>query len=153
MIDKLMKYIGVSKKALFIIAGVIWIFAGYRVLTIGISDAKISNHNWRFVILVAAIIFYIFFKYIFSKMHNKHAKRIINSTLNKHCPFSFFDLKSYLIMSFMITFGFTIRAIGIFNPFYVGTFYIGLGVALFMAGLLFVRSFIKFEVVKAKFTM
>lgn len=153
MIDRLMKYICVSKKVLFLIAGVIWSFAGFRVLTIGIGDVQISSHNWILAILAAAVIFYLFFNFIFSKMHNKHAKRIINSTLNKHCPFSFFDLKSYLIMGFMITFGITIRAIGILNPFYIGTFYMGLGLALFMAGVLFLRSFIKFEVIKAKFTM
>lgn len=153
MTDRVIKNIGVSKKTLLLIAGIIWAFAGFRVLTIGVGDVQINNHNWVLNISFAAAIFYVFFKFIFSRMHSKHIRRIINSNLSKHCPFSFFDLKSYLIMGFMITFGITIRNIGIFNPVYVGTFYMGLGFALFMAGVLFLISYIRFEKTRERFTI
>ncbi|BDB02074.1 hypothetical protein CBOS2020_21480 [Clostridium botulinum] len=78
-------------------------------------------------------------------MFKKHTKKIINNALQKHCIFSFFDIKSYFIMGFMIFFGVTIRSLGIFNPIYLGTFYIGLGSPLFIAGLSFLISSLKFE--------
>ncbi|ACA53797.1 conserved hypothetical protein [Clostridium botulinum A3 str. Loch Maree] len=45
----------------------------------------------------------------------------------------------------MIFFGITIRSLRIFNPIYLGTFYIGLGSALFIARLSFLISSLKFE--------
>ncbi len=54
-------------------------------------------------------------------------------------------------MGFMIFLGITVRSAKIFNPVYVGTFYIGLGLALFVAGILFLQSSIKFEKTKFKY--
>ncbi|WP_455795065.1 hypothetical protein [Clostridium butyricum] len=51
----------------------------------------------------------------------------------------------------MIFLGITVRSAKIFNPVYVGTFYIGLGLALFVAGILFLQSSIKFEKTKFKY--
>lgn len=135
----------VDKRTLLLVAGLVWGFAGFKVLTLGAEGIKINNPNWIFILLFATLVFYIFFKFIFSKMFKKHTKRIINNTLEKHCIFSFFDIKSYFIMAFMIFFGITIRSLGIFPPVYLGTFYIGLGSALFMAGLSFLISSLKFE--------
>lgn len=149
----LFKYIPrVQKKTLLLIAGIIWGFAGFRVLTLGLGDVQINNGNWIVSIVSGSVVFYMFFKFIFSKMFKKHTRRIINSSLEKHCIFSFFDLKSYCIMGFMIFLGITVRNIGIFNPVYVGDFYIGLGLALFMAGVLFLLSSIKFTNTKLKYS-
>ena len=149
----LFKYIPkVEKKTLLLIAGIIWGFAGFRVLTLGLGDVQINNGNWIVSIVSGSVVFYMFFKFIFSKMFKKHTRRIINSSLEKHCIFSFFDLKSYCIMGFMIFLGITVRNIGILNPVYVGDFYIGLGLALFMAGVLFLLSSIKFTNTKLKYS-
>ena len=117
----------VSKRILLFIAGLVWGFAGFRVFTLG------------------------FFKFIFSKMFKKHTTRIVNSKLDKHCVFSFFDFKSYLIMGFMIFFGISVRNLGIFNPVYLGDFYMGLGAALFMAGVYFFVGFFTFDNLKVKY--
>lgn len=151
--ENLIKYTPrVGKRTLLLIAGIVWGFAGFRVLTLGIEDVKINNGNWIVTLIFASIVFYIFFKFIFSKMFKKHTRRIIKSSLNKHCVFSFFDIKSYCIMGFMIFLGITIRSTRIFNPVYVGDFYIGLGLALFMAGMLFLLSSLKFENIKLKYS-
>ncbi|MDO5039335.1 hypothetical protein [Clostridium sp.] len=146
-------FIKVNKRTLLLIAGLVWGFAGFRVFTIGIGDVESHHGSFIYSIIFAAIIFFVFFKFIFSKMFKKHTTRIINSELKKHCAFSFFDVRSYLIMGFMIFFGITVRSIGIFNPVYVGTFYIGLGFALFMAGVLFLISSFKFSSTNLKFKM
>ncbi|APF27576.1 putative membrane protein [Clostridium sporogenes] len=135
----------VEKRTLLLIAGLVWGFAGFKVFRLGAKSIKVNNLNWIFITLFSVLVFYIFFNFIFIKMLKKHTKRIINNTLEKHCIFSFFDIKSYFIMAFMIFFGITIRSLGIFNPVYLGTFYIGLGSALFMAGLSFLISSLKFE--------
>ncbi|MGG5461306.1 hypothetical protein [Clostridium sp. B9] len=150
--DGLKKYTPrVSKKILLLIAGLVWGFAGFRVFTLGAGDVISHNGNLIVTALFGALVFFIFFKFIFSKMFKKHTTRIVNSELEKHCAFSFFDFKSYLIMGFMIFFGITVRNLGIFNPVYLGTFYIGLGAALFMAGVYFFIGFLKFEDIKIKF--
>ena len=148
-----MNILKVEKKTLLLVAGLIWGFAGFRVFTLGLGDIKTNGGNLILSALFSAIIFYLFFKFIFSKMFKKHTKRIINSDLNKHCIFSFFDVKSYIIMGFMIFFGITIRNLEIVNPIYLGSFYMGLGFALFIAGVLFLISFINFEKTKAKYSL
>ena len=148
-----MNILKVEKKTLLLVAGLIWGFAGFRVFTLGLGDIKTNDGNLILSALFSAIIFYLFFKFIFSKMFKKHTKRIINSDLKKHCIFSFFDVKSYIIMGFMIFFGITIRNLEIVNPIYLGSFYMGLGFALFIAGVLFLISFIKFEKTKAKYSL
>ena len=52
----------------------------------------------------------------------------------------------------MISFGITIRSLKLINPVYIGTFYMGLGFALFMAGVFFLISSLKFENTKIKYS-
>lgn len=139
----------VQKRSLLLIAGFIWGFAGFRVLTLGLGDVESNKGNLIFSLIFSSIVFYIFLKFVFNKIIKKHTKRIIKNTLEKQCVFSFFDFKSYCIMGFMIFLGITVRSAKIFNPVYVGTFYIGL--ALFVAGILFLQSSIKFEKTKFKY--
>lgn len=151
--NKLNKYIPrVEKKTLLMIAGLVWGIAGIRVFTLGSSDVQNNNGNLITTIMFASIVFFMFFKFIFSKMSKKHTKRIITSHLDKHCIFSFFDIKSYIIMAFMMSFGIIVRNMEVFNPVYLGTFYIGLGGALLMAGVTFLINAIRFENTKIKYT-
>ena len=143
--------IKVQKRTLLLIAGLVWGFAGFRVFTIGISDVSNNKGNFILSLIFAGIVFFIFFKFIFSKMSVKHTKRILNSIKEKQYIFSFFDIKGYIIMGFMITFGVLVRSSGIFNPIYIGTFYIGLGFALFIAGVFFIINFLRFENTKLKY--
>lgn len=150
--DKVKEVFKVTKKTLLFIAGLVWSFAGFRVFTIGLEDVINYRGNVFISMLVSAVVFYIFFKFIFSKMHKKHFIRITTSYLDKQYFFKFFDLKSYLIMGFMISFGITIRSLKLINPVYIGTFYMGLGFALFMAGVFFLISSLKFENTKIKYS-
>ena len=51
----------------------------------------------------------------------------------------------------MIFFGISVRNLGIFNPVYLGDFYMGLGAALFMAGVYFFVGFFTFDNLKVKY--
>ena len=114
----------VSKRILLFIAGLVWGFAGFRVFTLGFGDVMSHHGNLIITIIFAAVIFFVFFKFIFSKMFKKHTTRIVNSKLDKHC---------------------------VFYPVYLGDFYMGLGAALFMAGVYFFVGFFTFDNLKVKY--
>lgn len=141
-----------SKRTLFILGGALWSFAGIRVLTLGYGDLFKNANNPFIFLIISAIVFFAFYKFIFTKMVNKHVSRIMNSDLVSHCIFSFFDFKGYLIMAFMITGGISLRNSGIVNPIYLGSFYLGLGFALFLSGVLFLLSGVNFKKVRLQYT-
>lgn len=132
----------VNKKVLMIIGGIVWTFAGTRVFSLGYSDVKSTN---IIGVLMSIIVFAVFFNFIFYKMAKKHVKRIDSKDKQKLCVFSFFDIKGYIIMTFMMTFGITLRNTGIINPNYLGLFYIGLGFALSLGGIIFLLSGINYK--------
>lgn len=134
----LMKY-GVKKETLLIIAGLVWIIAGANVLRIGIVTWFGTSEELLFRICEATIVFLFFFILIFKKLYYKHTLRIEQKHDNKHCPFSFFDLKSWLIMAFMITLGISIRAFHLLPNSFISFFYTGLSIALIVTGTLFIR--------------
>lgn len=137
-----------SKRTLFFLAGMVWMFAGYKVSSMG-ADVLIQKQNHLVVSSIVAIAaFLIFFNFIFKKMALKHQKRIRGNEKDKVCLFSFFDAKGYLIMAFMMTLGITIRNIEAINPLYWAGFYVGLGSALFLAGVLFAVAWVRFYNVK-----
>jgi hypothetical protein len=134
-----------SKKNLFLFAGLVWVGAGGKVFSLGFKDFTLNVDNPLIFIPFSVTVFFLFFKFIFNKMVKKHTKRIMLSELKEHCIFSFFDVKGYIIMIFMITGGIVLRNSHIVNPIYLGTFYLGLGFALFLAGIRFIINFINFE--------
>lgn len=151
--NSIYKLLEVKKKTLLLVAGLVWGFAGFRVFTLGNIDVVSNKANWILVLSISVIIFYLFFNFIFRKMMINHTKRIISHELEKRCVFAFFDKKSYIIMGFMMFFGIGIRSLGIFNPIYLGSFYIGLGGALFSAGMFFLINYFNFENTKLKYNI
>lgn len=103
-----MKY-GVNRKVLLITAGVVWIIAGVNILRIGIMTWLTDSQYWLFKIGEATVVFLLFFLFVFKRLYYKHTKRIGEKKKEKNCPFSFFDVKGWIIMVFMITFGVTMR--------------------------------------------
>ena len=97
-----MKY-GVNRQILLIIAGTVWIIAGGNILRIGIVTWMNNSHDWMFKIGEATIVFLLFFVLIFKRLYYKHTRRIEQKKETRNCPFSFFDVKSWIIMIFMIS--------------------------------------------------
>ena len=104
-----MKY-GVNKEILLITAGTVWIIAGANILRIGIVTWLNNSEGWMFKIGEATIVFLLFFVLIFKRLYYKHTQRIERKKEQKNCPFSFFDVKSWIVMIFMICMGITIRS-------------------------------------------
>ena len=99
-----MKY-GVNRQILLIIAGTVWIIAGGNILRIGIVTWMNNSHDWMFKIGEATIVFLLFFVLIFKRLYYKHTRRIEQKKETRNCPFSFFDVKSWIIMIFVIVTG------------------------------------------------
>lgn len=98
-----MKY-GVSPNTLLITAGTIWSLAGVNILRIGLTCWIDDGHYWLFKVCEASLVFLLFFGIIFHRLYKKHTLRI-SQKKGKHCPFSFFDVKGWIVMIGMITMG------------------------------------------------
>lgn len=57
----------------------------------------------------------------------------------------FFDLKTYMIMVCMMGGGIGFRAAGILPDIFIAFFYLGLGYALALAGVTFLRNYVQYE--------
>lgn len=134
----------VKKENLLLLASIVWAIAGFNVLRIGIIAYKgnLSLVNFLFSILIFAV----FQLMVFGKLVRKHTKRIINYQQERQLFLKFFDIKSFFIMAFMITFGIGLRVSGICPDIFITVFYTGLGASLFLAGLLFGRNYLKVRI-------
>lgn len=133
-----MKY-GVNKEILLITAGTVWIIAGANILRIGIVTWLNNSEGWMFKIGEATVVFLLFFVLIFKRLYYKHTRRIEEKKEAKNCPFSFFDVKSWIVMIFMISLGITIRSFHLLPESLISVFYTGLSIALILTGVLFIR--------------
>ena len=131
----------VSKNTLLLIACLVWGFAGFNILKIGVN--AYSNFLTPINFTLSLAVFVIFQVFIFGKLVKKHVSRINAYKENKQFFLKFFDVKSFIIMAFMMTFGIVLRATNIAPERFIAAFYTGLGSALALAGLLFGYHFAK----------
>ncbi|UJS17073.1 MAG: hypothetical protein L3J17_14325 [Candidatus Jettenia sp.] len=136
---------GIPKRGLFYIATVVWGFVSFRILSIGFDDIFENTSFYWIFLLAGALLSIPFFKFFFLRISNKHIRRILNVKSERPCLFSFFDIKGYGIMAFMIALGIIAQKIRIVPLLYIGTFYISLGLALFFSALRFFISGIRYK--------
>ncbi|MGL4344433.1 MAG: hypothetical protein ACRCTE_04480 [Cellulosilyticaceae bacterium] len=134
-----------SKRTLLIFAALVWMMAGSMVMKLGYEVVLKTRGHKEIAVIVAVTAFLIFYNLIFKKMAAKHQRRIAAKTQDKLCVFSFFDKKSYIIMGSMMTLGIVIRSLTFIDPMCWAPFYIGLGTALFGAGVLFGIAWFKWR--------
>lgn len=132
----------VNKQVLLFTAGCVWIIAGVNILRIGIITWMSDLHYWLFKVGEAIVVFLLFFNFIFRKLFYKHTERISRKG-DKNCPFSFFDVKGWIVMIVMITFGVIIRRFHLLPSSFISVFYTGLSSALIITGILFLIQGIK----------
>ena len=132
----------VKKRTLLLIAGIVWLIAGFNVARLGVLSYKLIEGKWYLYGL--SMLVFLLFGAMFYKMSMKHTKRIIG--YGSHRPFwHFFDIKAYLIMACMMGGGIGFRAAGIFPDIFVAFFYSGLGCGLALAGVLFVKNYMNYN--------
>lgn len=141
------KKLSIPKNYLMLIAGIVWMFAGFMVMKIGIPEFVNIISDKLIYILLAIIVFLIFYLAIFSKLVGKHTDRIKKHP-DENMPFwQFFDAPSYIIMAVMMTGGILLRSLNLVPLWFIGFFYSGLGLALFSCGTRFVSVFLRKKVI------
>ena len=133
-----MKY-GVSRSTLLITAGVVILVPRINKKKNGIICWLGDRQYWLFKVCEASLIFLLFFAFIFQKLYNKHTRRISLKKERNNCPFSFFDIRGWIIMVLMILMGITIRDLRLLPGSFIAVFYTGLSVALSATGIRFLR--------------
>jgi len=131
----------VNKKTLLLIAGIVWCIAGFNVAHIGLI---LYSKYLSIINVILSLIVFILFGLMFYKMTRKHTKRICDYQ-EKQPAYKFFDVKSYCIMTFMMTFGMGLRVSGVCPLGFIAVFYSGLGCALFLAGIFFISTWLRFN--------
>ena len=136
------KIFNVKKRTLLLIAGIVWLMAGFNVARLGVLSYAVIEKRWYLYVLSAVV--FVLFGRMFFKMSKKHTKRIIG--YEEYRPFwHFFDVKAYLMMACMMSGGIGFRAAGIFPDIFVAFFYSGLGCALALAGVLFAKNYFCYD--------
>ncbi len=137
------KFYEMPKRALLLLAGIVWMIAGFNVTRLGIISYQMIQIHWYLPVL--SIIIFGLFGTMFYKMTKKHGRRICNYK-EAYRPFwNFFDLKAYIIMAIMMGGGIGLRQMKVFPDVFIAFFYTGLGCALFLAGVLFVVMFFQYK--------
>lgn len=132
----------VRKRTLLLIAGIVWMIAGFNVARLGVMSYLNIERRW-YLYLLSGLVFLLFGS-MFFRMSQKHTKRILG--YEDYRPFwHFFDWKAYLIMTCMMSVGIGFRAAGIFPEILVAFFYSGLGLALALAGVVFSRNYVLYS--------
>ncbi|MBS6860058.1 MAG: hypothetical protein KH202_03880 [Clostridiales bacterium] len=125
----------VKRSTLLLLACLVWCIAGFNILRIGILayPAYVTAGN----ILLSALVFFVFQKFVFRRLVHKHTARITGYVGERQFFLKFFDGKAFAIMAFMMSGGIGLRASGIAPERFIAVFYSGLGGALLLAGILF----------------
>ncbi|MGM9787464.1 MAG: hypothetical protein ACI3ZF_00990 [Candidatus Cryptobacteroides sp.] len=124
----------VSKKALIVLAGILWLVAGVNVVRMGIKTWMGLAEPWNWLLFLGAGITFIPFAAMFLRLSSKNILRIGALEEDRIYFWRCLSLKSYLIMIFMISFGVVLRNFTSVSRDFIAAFYVGLGSALFSAG-------------------
>ena len=129
----------VQKNTLLLLACLVWGAAGFNILRIGLTayPAYVTVVN----LLLSAVVFGLFQRFVFGKLVKKHTGRIAGMEEKPQFFLKFFDGKAFAVMAVMMAGGIGLRVSGLAPERFIAVFYTGLGGALLLAGLLFGRNF------------
>lgn len=131
----------VKKHTLLLLACLVWAAAGFNILRIGLMcyPGRVNPVN----LLLSAVVFELFRRFIFGRLVHKHSTRILAYEQERQFFWRFFDAPSFAIMAVMMSGGIWLRASGLAPQGFIAVFYTGLGAALLLAGLLFGLRFVR----------
>lgn len=124
------------RNCLIFICCALWIAAGVNVVRMGVLALGLSEMGVA-AMVVGGVVTFLMFGFMFMKISLKNVKRIEGMPSEKLKVWNCMPLKSFLIMAFMIALGVTLRRCAAVPRGFIAFFYIGLGSALSLAGLLY----------------
>jgi hypothetical protein len=120
----------VSRRSLLLIAGCVWTMAGGILISRALLELKSIHHYLWAEILIGIAFGTLFYLILFARISKKHITRITLITIDNPCFFSFFNFRSYIMMTVMISTGILLRKLDIINHEILYTFYLTMGVPL-----------------------
>ena len=127
----------VKKRNLLLVAGFAWTTAGGILISRALLTLwSISHYLWM-EILIGLVFGTIFYLFLFARISKKHITRITLITIDNPCFFSFFYVRSYVLMAIMIQAGITLRKLDIINREILYTFYLTMGIPLLVSAVRF----------------
>jgi len=133
----------VSKHYLLLVAALVWTFAGGMLLFRGYTINNPLPFHWEIELLFCIAAGLLFFWLLFNRISARHVIRITNLPNEHPVIFSFFNLKSYLMMFSMISLGIALRKSGIVSSEYLSIMYVTMGIPLLMSSFRFYLTFFK----------
>jgi len=133
----------VSKHYLILVAALVWTLAGGMLLFRGFTINNPLPINWKKELLFCIAAGLLFFRLLFNQISAKHVLRIKNLPIERPVVFSFFNMRSYLMMFSMISLGIILRKSGIVSPEYLSIMYVTMGIPLLMSSFRFYSTFFK----------
>lgn len=132
----------VDKRILVLLAGLMW--CGVGILLVRYAASWLSQYSWKEQGLFYGIGFLtamLIHHFGFLKIADKNLDRLLPLT-RKKCIFSFMTWKSYFIVVIMVSMGIALRHSAIPKK-YLSILYNGIGLALFLSGIRYLRFFLK----------
>jgi hypothetical protein len=131
-----------DKRILVLLAGLMWCGVGIMLVRLAVKwliplPSGESGLMYALGFLAAMAIHH----FGFLRIADKNLRRLLPLT-EKRCVFSFMTWRSYLIVLVMVTLGITLRHSS-FPKQYLSILYIGIGLALFLSGIRYIRFFIR----------
>jgi hypothetical protein len=141
---------GAPKAVLIALGAALWGFAAYRILKLGFVfiEKHALHHFVNYLIGVAGFI--PFFMLVFRKVSLRYITRIKKLPQRRPCMFAFFDLRGYIMMTFMITIGILVSQWKVIPELYKGTFFISLGLSLLASSVFYIIEGVQFVIKNQK---
>ena len=130
----------VDKKNLVMLAGLMWCGVGIMLISFAVSWLSIYEDSGRLIFYISGFLAAMPIHHFgFLKIADKNLKRLLPIT-EKKCVFSFMTWRSYLIVLIMVSMGIALRHSAIPKQ-YLSVLYNGIGLALFLSGIRYLRFF------------
>jgi quinol-cytochrome oxidoreductase complex cytochrome b subunit len=133
----------VNRRTLLLVAGCAWTIAGGILISRALLELWSIHHYLWLELLIGIVLGSVFYLILFARISKKHITRITLITLDNPCFFSFFNLRSYIMMAVMITTGILLRKLNIINHEILYTFYLTMGVPLLVSAIRFFSTWKK----------
>jgi hypothetical protein len=132
----------VDKKFLILTSGIMWCGVGIMLISFALSWLSVYTGRGSGLFYVAGFLLAMPIHHFgFLKIADKNLNRLLHLT-EKKCLFSFMTRKSYLLVVVMVSMGIALRHSVIPKP-YLSILYNGIGLALFLSGIRYLRFFLK----------
>jgi hypothetical protein len=127
----------INKRYLLYIAAAVWLFAGGMLMFRGSSYLLGNGYNLLIHYLIGLPLGIAFYQFLIKKIAMRHIDRIKGYKQDKVCTFAFFDVKSYIMMGFMMALGLTIKQLDFVDPMILYTYLLMMGTPLILASVKF----------------